>query len=107
MFIDTLEKTHPERLLYKLEVNTDNFFAFFDLPNDKHLKVVVSVQENNGMLSVFETIQETGKRSIHEEYTMIGPTLLLRWYLKKVVDFHYCVGSLHEMILQKLYEGWE
>lgn len=65
MFLDTIEERHPERVLSSVELNHVGFRVFFDLPEEHHLRITISIHQRDERLEVYEIVDETSAFKLH------------------------------------------
>lgn len=117
MFIDDIDKQHPERVLSSITLEHNGFAALFDLSHKHYLKVRMHIYVVKNRLEVYETAQETSHLRVHmsigDHHIIDGSEAdilpLLRAYLKQTLgdlNEHGYEGSFAGMLLeQALREG--
>src|SRR5215469_10146041 len=108
MFIDSLARRYPGRVLSSLQVNYSGFRAFFDLPRKRHLEINLSVYALEGdTLEIYAVARGTQpgrfwlNKSATQKVSGADPLPLLASYLSLVIGStqQSYEGSFAEVLL--------
>ena len=111
MFIGSLERDYPGRVLKSIRADFAGFQATFDLPIERRLQIEISVfVKDHAMLEVYEHIKgsEPGRywltTSNHYDVSGADPLPLLETYLQTAIGGveHGYEGSFAEVLLRSI-----